>query len=445
MQSHPDHPATDLWQLLAPLVDDAIADLGQKDRNAILLRYVNGKDYREISTALNTTEAAAQVRVSRAVEKLRKIFARRGVALSSGALTGAIAANSVQAAPVGLAASVAVGAVNGTALTASTLALVKGTLNVMAWTKLKIAAGIGAAALIAYQWHEIFEQKNELAAAQAQLQQERQQVQELRTAIDDFNRRQAAAGQQQLALASAAAKMIANERSAAEAARAEAADAMKNSANKALGDLVNGPANKELASNQIRQTLRFRYSPLAQKLGLSPETTDQLFGLIIDNEMHKKDILAGLVRGDIDVTTALADRDGAAQVKENRIRALLGDSGYAQFDDATHAMAAGELVTGLNRELGDKALNDEQSQRMQALFGAKPDTVIDDVDLFRSTESLDALFQSLVDRGHADLEKSSSFLTPEQLAAAYTIQSNYFNSIRTQLTLGQRLVRKSGR
>jgi len=43
---------------------------------------------------------------------------------------------------------------------------------------------------------------------------------------------------------------------------------------------------------------------------------------------------------------------------------------------------------------------------------------MDDMDLFRSQDSLNALFQQLVDRGHHDLQEASSFLTPEQLASA---------------------------
>src|SRR5262252_3625852 len=43
MQSHLQHSGTDAWQQVAPLLDDAIASLGEKDRSAIVLRLVNGK------------------------------------------------------------------------------------------------------------------------------------------------------------------------------------------------------------------------------------------------------------------------------------------------------------------------------------------------------------------------------------------------------------------
>jgi uncharacterized protein (TIGR03435 family) len=88
--------------------------------------------------------------VHRAVEKLRGFFTKRGVALSSVAITGAISANSVQAAPVTLAKSVtAVAIVKGAAASGSTLTLIKGALKIMAWTKAKTIVVAGAAVLFA--------------------------------------------------------------------------------------------------------------------------------------------------------------------------------------------------------------------------------------------------------------------------------------------------------
>ena len=64
-------------------------------------------------------------------------------------ITGAISANSVQAAPVALAKSVtAVAIAKGAAASGSTLMLVKGVLKAMGWLKLKFVCGIGAAILL---------------------------------------------------------------------------------------------------------------------------------------------------------------------------------------------------------------------------------------------------------------------------------------------------------
>ena len=137
-----------VWHQLAPLLDEAMARLGKKDREAVVLRFFSEKNLSEVAAAMKTTEAAAQSRVHRALEKLRKFFTKRGVALSGAAIAGAISANSVQAAPVGLAAKVTAAAAKGTLISATLTMLVKGTMKTMAWMKFKFAAGVGVTALL---------------------------------------------------------------------------------------------------------------------------------------------------------------------------------------------------------------------------------------------------------------------------------------------------------
>jgi uncharacterized protein (TIGR03435 family) len=116
----------------------------------VVLRFFKDQNLREVAAALNINEPAAQRRVHRAVEKLRQFFMKRGIALSSGTITGAISANSVQAAPVALAKSVTLVAMTkGVAASGSTLTLIKGALKIMAWTKMKMAVVISVSVLLA--------------------------------------------------------------------------------------------------------------------------------------------------------------------------------------------------------------------------------------------------------------------------------------------------------
>jgi hypothetical protein len=124
--------------------------LGKTDREAVVLRYFKGKSLHGVAAALKTTEAAAQSRVHRAVEKLRKYFLRRGIDSTTAAITGAISANSIQAAPVALAKSItAVAFAKGATASTSTLTLIKGALKIMAWTKMKTAIVAGAVVILA--------------------------------------------------------------------------------------------------------------------------------------------------------------------------------------------------------------------------------------------------------------------------------------------------------
>jgi hypothetical protein len=126
-----------------------MAQLGEKDHNAVVLRFFEGRSFKDVSAALGTSEAAAKMRVNRALEKLRRFFAARGLTLSTAVIAGAVSANSVHGAPIGLAASATAAAVKGATVTTSTLTLIQTTLKFMALTKLKTAVVVGALAIIA--------------------------------------------------------------------------------------------------------------------------------------------------------------------------------------------------------------------------------------------------------------------------------------------------------
>ncbi len=148
MQSLLNEPEPGPWEQIAPWLDMAMGGLSEKDRNAVVLRFFDGRSMRDVGVALGTSEAAAKKRVSRAVERLRRFFARRRIVLSAVALTATISTNTVQAAPTTLVISAAMAAFKSSALNVSTLAIVKGTLKMMTWTKIKIAFGVGTAMLL---------------------------------------------------------------------------------------------------------------------------------------------------------------------------------------------------------------------------------------------------------------------------------------------------------
>jgi RNA polymerase sigma factor (sigma-70 family) len=150
MQSILNESESETWTHIAPLLDGAMEQLGQKDHDALVLRFFENKNFSEVGAALGASENAAKMRVNRALEKLRKFFTKRGVDSTAATIVGTISANSVQAAPVALAKTVtAVAIVKGSIAAASTLTLVKGTIKVMTYAKLKLAIGVTAVILLA--------------------------------------------------------------------------------------------------------------------------------------------------------------------------------------------------------------------------------------------------------------------------------------------------------
>ena len=109
------------WDQVVPLLDDAISSLSASDRDAVMLRFFDKQDFRTLGVTLRLSEDAAQKRVSRALEKLRRYFERRGVPVSSATLAGLMATQVAGAAPAALAGAIAGNAVAQLGATATPL------------------------------------------------------------------------------------------------------------------------------------------------------------------------------------------------------------------------------------------------------------------------------------------------------------------------------------
>jgi len=159
------------WERICPLLDDAMEALEETDRAAILLRYFENKSLREVGQSLGTSDGAAQKRVSRAVERLREFFSKRGVTVGASGLVLVVSANAVQAAPVTLAATISNAAVlAGTTFHTSTAIA---TTKVIALTTLQKT--LVAATIVVLAGAGVYEtrQSSQLRAQNQTLQQER--------------------------------------------------------------------------------------------------------------------------------------------------------------------------------------------------------------------------------------------------------------------------------
>src|ERR1043165_846372 len=91
------------WLQLAPMLDGALEQLSESDRAAVVLRYFKRCSIGELAAQLHVSEAAADKRVLRALEKLRGFLTKRGLTLSALGLAVLLTENSVHAAPPTLA------------------------------------------------------------------------------------------------------------------------------------------------------------------------------------------------------------------------------------------------------------------------------------------------------------------------------------------------------
>ncbi|MDF9834120.1 RNA polymerase sigma factor (sigma-70 family) [Ereboglobus sp. PH5-5] len=134
-KSEPTMPEAEFAKL-RPLLDDALGALRDGEREAVLLRFFDKCSFGEIGAKLKMSEDAARMRVSRAVEKMRTVFAKRGVTSSAAAVGTLMTAEAAAGAPAGLAVTVSAGAVAATGASLAVAAVWGGILSFMGSAKI---------------------------------------------------------------------------------------------------------------------------------------------------------------------------------------------------------------------------------------------------------------------------------------------------------------------
>ena len=114
MNTNPD------WNELRPMIDEALAELGETDREAIVLRFFEANEFSLVGNALGISENAARMRVERALDKLRAVLHKRGLATTGAALAGVLPASTFGAMPEHLATHVTHAALVHSAAAAAT-------------------------------------------------------------------------------------------------------------------------------------------------------------------------------------------------------------------------------------------------------------------------------------------------------------------------------------
>jgi RNA polymerase sigma factor (sigma-70 family) len=180
----------EIWTQLSPHLEAAMSRLAERDRALLVLRFYENKSGPEAAALLGIREDAAHKRVTRAIEKLRKFFAQRGVTLSGAAIIGAVSANSVQAAPAGLIAMISSSVLSGTTITTAAVIAATKTIAMTTLQKTLVSAAlvatIGAGIFEAHQNSQLRAQNQTLQQQQAPL---TAQIQQLSQALTDATNR----------------------------------------------------------------------------------------------------------------------------------------------------------------------------------------------------------------------------------------------------------------
>jgi RNA polymerase sigma factor (sigma-70 family) len=146
---------------LTPEIDGALSKLPPQDSQLLLMRFWQEQDWRSIGRNFGLSEDAAQKRMSRALERLRRILARRGITSTAGVLSAVLAST----VPRDLPAATVLKILSATQASTSTVLT---TVAMTTKTKVAIAAAIviAATAPVFYQQQRIAAQQEEIQSLQ---------------------------------------------------------------------------------------------------------------------------------------------------------------------------------------------------------------------------------------------------------------------------------------
>jgi RNA polymerase sigma factor (sigma-70 family) len=433
---HDDNPPAD-WSQLSPVIEDALHELSDEDRHAILLRFFQNKSLNEVGLGLNLKENAARMRVERALDKLRGKLARRGVTTTAAALAAVVSTHAVQSAPAGFAAAVSTAAVAGGAAHVSTLIAVTKTLTMTTLQKTIVAAALTIAAgtgfYAAQQRSEFKSQMQALAREQAplakqiqQLEQERNQATNQLAAMEEENAR-LKSGQSTAELLKLRGEVGPLRQ------RAAANETQPQPPTTGIAKLMSDPAMKEYIRQAQADKIRSLYRDLFKELKLTPEQTDAFLQLFTDQAEKGMAKMMNSGQGTPDPGATDSQADLLSQVQS-----LLGETNFVRFKEFSQEIPARATINLLNTQLGDTPLNNEQSARLLQVVKAEPYNLTEgitgapDKAFLGSQADIDGFLEQVTESNQRILQQSANFLTADQQAAFATVLSNAITSRKLQ-------------
>jgi len=465
LNSPEDHSAENLAQV-APLLDDAINQLEPQDRAAILLRFFEKQDLRSVGRAIGASENAAQKRVTRALEELRGLLQRRGVALSAAGLASVLASQAVSAAPAGLVHAISQSALAAAATSAAAAAGGSSTITtikIITMSKLKFAL-ISAVLLAAVATPIVIRNQMKLSqeneAVRQQLNQATAENSRLSNLLAQADQAAQAARQAEVAAASHATPAPAPSPTPPKTlATATPASGSKSNDTSVLGGMTGDPQVRKLIRDSQKAGMKMIYSGLAKELNLTTEQTDRINDILADNVMENVDQITKVLRegkSPEERSQVFAALDGALQ---DKLKAELGPDRYSQFEDYTHNLLATLTTEQFKGTLGtDQKVTQEQSDQLlqilkeesaSAIFRAGLDRNYQPIPMlnfqnFASEEDMNRSLGLLQEIYKNVSSRAAAILPPDTLAKFNDFQATAINNNRAAIVMNQKMMAPKG-
>ncbi len=392
------------WDQLRPVIDEVMDELSEHYREAVLLRFFENLSLAEIGTKLSLSPDAVRMRIDRALDKLRGLLAKRGIASTSVVLAEIFANQSGVAAPSGLVAKIVAAVLSpASAVTAVTFGLWK------ILTAVAVAA-IGAGFIV-------YEAKHLRPAAVAsgsvsQMSHAGQNPIHPTDPAGSFTQAASNSGLEEPSSSSIEAKALMLRR---------------------VAFLMKMMTDTQFRASMIalaRSRLGLLYQPLFKTLNLPADRLERFKDLLMDKELILNDVWETMHNEHVSYaewqTTGHQLDHEISQGVDDQIKAFLTASEYAQFVDYSEDFAQWQTVNEVARVLQstDTPLTDEQANLLVVLLrGGQPkSTTVWNTDMLYGTGTfLSPLKNSKITAPM--MEKARGILSPPQMDALRQVQA----------------------
>lgn len=451
-----DTPSPD-WARIEPRLDEAMEQLTETDRAALVLRYFENKSLRQVGEELGLSDDAAQKRVARALDRLRSVFVKQRIPITAAGLAGVISAHAVQAAPAALAGSIAAATAAGAASALPLLSIAATASNIAMTTAQKfIVAGalVGALAVGIHQARRT----NALEAEVLALQRQQEQARDLAGRLErteherDLARQQLAALQTVAKPPSKGSNEVLKLRGEVGRLRRENAEM---GASSSLSKVTANPEARKMLREQQKMGMSAIYGDFVSKAKLKPELTEKLF-----------DLQADLIMANVGhVTEMLKTKPGVDQIDKifraeeqvfaEQLETLLGPEAKAQYDQYSRSLLgtltslqfAGQLE-GSAEEKKAKTKQiaqwmEEETQALRARSGLAEDFQFVPMLNFRniaSEQEADKSLQYLTDIYTAVAARGKGVLSASELEKLAAFQAQAIKNNRGALSLNRSMM-----
>jgi hypothetical protein len=287
------------------------------------------------------------------------------------------------------------------------------------FSKIQLGLLLLAAAIACWESLRAWHLHRELASVAASIQNQNRELasqQATMTALEQRNRElqetERRAGNQTLLALMRGRNAVTTAASEAAAQAAQKSHAFGFALAKALDSSEHRQVNEDSQRAQMRAGL-YQFFKL---LNLPPHQCEAYIDLNIQKERRQSDRLSDLLQGKMTVAQALQERDDDDTEHEQLCREVLGENGMTLLNGIADGMRneeAKRLIGLIQDNMGANQLNQDQSDRLQALFKAEIVTIHnDDIELFRPPAEWT---QEIIARQQRILNQATAFLSPGQL------------------------------